>query len=134
MRSFATFLNESRLLEEDVNEHLEDFIAFVCDRLGIETPPTIELIPEKEHAREARSFGGYSPGRGSICVNIAERHRADVYRTLAHEIVHYWQDLNGRLDENSGETGSDIENEANAFAGIIMREYAKHNPRLFESA
>lgn len=133
MKKFRTFVNEQQVLEK-VTRHLDDFVQFACDHLGIDEPPPIELIPEKSDAIENSSFGGYIPSEQRIRVNIAERHRADVYRTLAHELVHHRQNLDGRLDENSGKTGSDIENEANAVAGIIMRNYARANAEsLFES-
>jgi hypothetical protein len=133
MKNFRSFLHEQQILEK-VTEHLEDFLEFACDYLDIDSPPEIELIPEKSDAQQNSSFGGYIPSEGKIRVNIAERHRADVYRTLAHELVHHKQNLDGRLDEDSGRTGSDIENEANAIAGIIMRNYARENGQsLFES-
>jgi hypothetical protein len=53
-------------------------------------------------------------------------------RTTAHELVHYKQYLENRIKPNSGETGSDIENEANAVAGIIMRHFDGANPKAFE--
>jgi Zn-dependent peptidase ImmA (M78 family) len=55
---------------------------------------------------------------------------ADILRTLAHELVHHMQNLNG--DELNGEDGSDTENEANAMAGVIMREFGRENPEIFE--
>mgnify|MGYP003309364215 FL=1 len=38
-------------------------------------------------------------------------------------MVHQKQNELGILEADSGQTGSDIENEANACAGIIMRNY-----------
>jgi hypothetical protein len=55
---------------------------------------------------------------------------ADILRTLAHELVHHMQNLNG--DELNGDDGSGIENEANAMAGVIMREFGRENPEIFE--
>jgi len=36
------------------------------------------------------------------------------------------------IHQESGETGTDIENEANAMAGILMREYGKLNPTIYD--
>ena len=56
----------------------------------------------------------------------------DVCRTLAHELVHYSQDLKNELeDDNAGATGSPQENEANAEAAVIMRNWGKKHPNLF---
>ena len=38
----------------------------------------------------------------------------------------------GLLKPNSGETGSDHENDANSIAGIIMRDYGKQNPDIYK--
>jgi hypothetical protein len=57
---------------------------------------------------------------------------ADILRTLAHELVHRKQDEDGRLDITSGETGSEIENEANAQAGILLRNFGKTNKHIYE--
>jgi len=53
-------------------------------------------------------------------------------RTLAHELVHRKQQLEDRLYVGAGDDGSDIENEANAEAGVIMRKFGKANPIIFE--
>jgi hypothetical protein len=47
----------------------------------------------------------------------------DVLRSIAHELVHYKQNLEGRLIDaaKDGSDGSPIENEANAVAGVIMK-------------
>ena len=79
-----------------------------------------------------RSFGGYIPSKKEIYIVIANRNLADILRTLAHELVHWKQDLEGRLNENSGQTGSDEENEANSIAGIVLRNYGKKNPIIYE--
>jgi len=37
-----------------------------------------------------------------------------------------------KLDVSSGQTGSPVENEANALAGVLMRNYGQKNPMIFE--
>jgi hypothetical protein len=127
MKTFKQYLNES------VHDHLDHFVGFASNHLGLDNPPSIELVDDKEHAQENASFGGYSPSDHSIKVNIAGRHTADVFRTLAHELVHHKQNLDNRIQHDSGATGSDIENEANSQAGVIMRNYAKANRAIFEA-
>lgn len=128
MRNFRSFLQETT-----TNDNSVDFIRFACAELGIENPPTIELIDDRSEAQKNRSFGGYYPSEKTIRVNTGGRHQVDVLRTLAHELVHHKQDLDDRIQPESGETGSDIENEANAVAGILMRKYGRANPNIFES-
>jgi Zn-dependent peptidase ImmA (M78 family) len=50
----------------------------------------------------------------------------DIYRTLAHELVHYKQKENGK--EMNGNDGSEIENEANAVAAVLLRQYSQTIP------
>ena len=128
MKSFKAFLGESK-----VHSHYDHFVDFACEHLGIKDKPEINLVNSKKHAQEHKSFGGYYPGLKKINVNIAGRHPADVYRTLAHELVHHKQNIDERLVDGAGDTGSDIENEANAQAAIIMRNYGKAVPSIYES-
>ena len=122
MKKFSTFL-----YEENNKKSLDDFIEFACRHLGIKDRPAISTDMD---AGKYRSFGGY--GRGRIRVSEKGRHFMDVCRTLAHELVHYKQDLDGRIkSQEDGKAGSPIENEANAKAAVIMRDWGKKNPHLF---
>jgi hypothetical protein len=59
----------------------------------------------------------------------------DILRTVAHELVHCRQNQSRPLPDHAGRTGSPWENDANARAGVIMRDYAESNPEKFtESA
>ena len=112
---------------------LNKFLKHCSEELGLESLPKINLVDDKSYSVEHKSFGGYSPDDKSIILATSGRHPIDVFRTLAHELTHYKQDVDGRLDDpNAGDTGSDIENEANATAGIIMRNFGRANPELFE--
>ena len=129
MLGFTQFLQE-----QEVRSHIDNFIDYACKHLEIEERPEIELVNDKTHALENTSFGQYRPGEKKITVNIAGRHTADVLRTLAHEMVHHKQNLKGELYNEAGQTGSEIENEANSMAGIMMRNYGKMNSRIYEQS
>ena len=118
--------------EERLNE-IKKFLAFVKKFLGISKIPNITLINSAEVARENKSFGGYFIGMHKMEIVIHKRNLADIMRTLAHETVHFKQDIEDRIHgDNAGSDGSSIENEANALAAVIMRKYAKINPNIFE--
>ena len=110
---------------------LNKFLRHCAQELDLESLPELNLIDSKEYSAQNKSFGGYDPESKSITLNTNGRHQMDVFRTLAHELTHYKQDTLGMLDDTSGETGSPIENEANAVAGIIMRNFGKEHPDLF---
>ena len=113
-------------------ELIKDFIKHCKKELGIQSLPHIRFIPDGSWVMERRSFGEYSPGDNTVSVYYLNRNTADVFRSLAHELVHHRQKELNMIKPDSGETGSEIENEAHAFAGIIMRDYGKLNPNIYE--
>jgi hypothetical protein len=110
-----------------------DFIKFASGRMNLQSLPKIIFTTDNKWAKQMRSFGQYDPTKKSIVTYVDNRNMADVLRTLCHELVHHKQNEEGRIEANSGETGSDIENEANATAGIILRDYGKVNSMIYES-
>ena len=126
-------LNEQILPKEKKNEVIKQFIEFMKEKLGFgdEMPKVVISYDEKE-AAGMHSFGKYTPETNELRVVAINRNLADVLRTLAHELIHHMQRLKGLLDANSSDTGSDMENEANALAGVYMREFGAKNPIIFE--
>ena len=110
---------------------LQDFLPFVMQLLKLDKLPRISVHKTIETGDQP-SFGGYNPENGTIQLALKDRHPADVLRTLAHELVHFKQDQAGNLNDRSGMTGSNEENEANTKAGIIMRHFNKRFPQYLE--
>jgi hypothetical protein len=127
MKTFKQFNAQQR-----VQNHVNTFRDYVSKELGISHLPEVKLINDKADALVNTSFGKYHPDEKYIEVNIADRHIADILRTLAHELVHHKQNEEGKLHREAGETGSDFENEANSKAGVFMRNYGKNNPGIYE--
>ena len=123
-------LNEA-VIHPSTMDALEDFLPFVMKLLKLDKLPRISVHKTIETGDQP-SFGGYNPEDGTIQLALKDRHPADVLRTLAHELVHFKQDQQGELDEQSGATGSNEENEANTKAGIIMRHFNKRFPQYLE--
>lgn len=131
-------LNESTLREEmtrkDFDGHLKSFVDFTCEKLGILEKPLLRY-KEPDDQGEQPSFAAYSPSNKEVIVMTKNRHPMDVFRSVAHELVHHKQNEEGRIGKDvakEGATGSDIENEANARAGELMRWYGKANPAAFK--
>jgi hypothetical protein len=124
-------LNES-LTKKDTYPILLDFIRFAAKDLELDSLPKFDFVFDNAESMERRSFGGYMPGEEHITITVKNRHIMDVCRTLAHEMVHYKQDLNNELeDDDAGSTGSPQENDANARAAVIMRNFGKAFPDMF---
>ena len=110
---------------------LDSFVSFASDKLGLKSMPNLRY---KTGDDEYNSFAAYNPSSNELSISTANRHPMDIFRSVAHELVHHKQNEDGRLGKDiakEGETGSDIENEANAEAGKIMRWFAKSNPDMF---
>ena len=112
-------------------ELVKEFMKHVMNELRLDSLPKINFSNDSQEAVEHGSWGGYKTGDQSIRIVTAKRHPADIFRTLAHELVHYKQDTQNRLTPESGTTGHQHENEANAAAAIIMRNFAQMRPEMF---
>ena len=125
-------------LEEGLNtandtKTLKRFIGFAIKELGIQKPPSgLTLSRDNSKARTRHTFGTFNPDNDKIWLYVKNRNMADLLRTLAHELVHRKQAEDGRIDYNSGETGSEIENEANAMAGVLLRKFGKQNEEIYQ--
>lgn len=129
----VTELLTEGLSKKDTYSILLDFIKFAAEDLELEGLPEFDFVFDNKRSVEHKSFGGYAPGHEHITITVKNRHIMDVCRTLAHELVHYSQDLKKELeDEGAGSTGSPQENEANARAAVIMRNWGKLHPEYFE--
>ena len=110
---------------------LDSFVSFASDKLGLKSMPTVRYKTDDD---DYNSFAAYNPSSNELSVHTMNRHPMDIFRSVAHELVHHKQNEDGRLGkdiEKEGATGSDIENEANSEAGKIMRWFAKANPDMF---
>jgi Zn-dependent peptidase ImmA (M78 family) len=126
-------LNEEMLPVKNREVVIDEFVNYVDEKLdfGNDKPDVVVSYDENE-AKGMTSFGKYTPSDGQIRVVAAKRNLADILRTLAHELVHYKQNQNGILEPHSGDDGTEQENEANSIAGVLMREFGKKNPIIFE--
>ena len=108
---------------------VKNFIVFAKKKLNITIDIPVELIYDLEFSRKYSSFACIMSDSKQIYVSVVNRHPVDILRSLAHEMVHYRQMLDGQ--NILGYTGSRHENEANAKAGIVLRDYGKIHPELF---
>jgi hypothetical protein len=116
--------------DEDI---LNDFIDFCSKELKLEQLPIIKLRRDPQWSVVHKTFGRYINDRHMLEVAWGQRHIMDILRTVAHELTHKHQhERDGeRMGPAAGETGSPWENEANARAGVLMRDYARLHPDFF---
>lgn len=113
------------------DESLMEFIRFCKSKIGYNKPPIVMVSDDHQKAQDLKAMASFlpDPEEPKIWVLRGKRVRADWYRSLAHELVHYGQLERGL--ELDGSDGSDVENEANGLAGVILREWGRSNPDIF---
>jgi cytidyltransferase-like protein len=125
-------LKEGKLNESETAT-IGEFVKYAIKNLGIQKPPrNLTFSYDNAAAKEKRSFGYFDPNDNKIWVYCGNRNMADILRTLAHELVHRKQDEDGRISYESGKTGSEIENEANAKAGVLLRDFGKQHEEIYQ--
>lgn len=119
---------------EAFKPELEEFVNFCLEYLELDITPTIVLKDTAEFSASAGTFATFNLESEVTTVAITDRHPMDVFRSIAHELTHLKQLKEGRLEVKDGKTGSVVENEANATAGIILRKWAGKVPKLFDKS
>lgn len=109
---------------------VKQFIDFVVGELGISSPPRIVLTQNKSGIKTTAVYRK----RIEIKIYTKGRHLVDVLRSLAHELVHHWQLEQGKYgDEGIQDVGGEIEDEANAVAGQLIKKFAYNgNMKIYE--
>lgn len=115
----------------DLNTIIREVLPIIKHELQLIKLPKIRLVNQINDTDQP-TFGRYQDDSNTLEVVKQNRHPVDILRTLAHELVHYKQDIQNRLMPRSGDTGSDIEDEANAMAGVIMRHINKKYPHYLK--
>jgi Zn-dependent peptidase ImmA (M78 family) len=125
------FLEFNQSKNPDLISIIKEVLPIIKSELGIKHLPKICLVNRIED-HDQPTFGLYQNKSNRLEVVKKNRHPVDILRTLAHELVHYKQDIEDRLGPHSGKTGSDIENQAHAVAGVIMRHINKKYPHYLK--
>lgn len=105
----------------------KDFLPLAMHYIGLKSLPKIVFKKRIDDLKQP-TFGMYVNDEKTLYVALVNRHPNDILRTIAHELTHYKQDINNELNDESGTTGSNEENSANAVAGIVMRYFNKKYP------
>lgn len=125
------FLTESSKSSSTFVEMFKHFLPLAMGYLELDHLP--RMVFEKTVGdTDQPTFGKYVNDEKTLYIALANRHPNDILRTVAHELTHYKQDTEHQIDADSGRTGSPIENEANAKAGIIMRLFNQRYPQYLK--
>jgi len=118
--------------EQVQDPELREFLAYAREIIKYSKPAKIRVFDDHGLSKQMKSMGAFFPNTEEIWILRGRRVRADWYRTLAHELVHHGQrEKNIDLD---GTDGSKHENEANSLAAVILREWGRRHPEIYDPA
>ena len=129
----CTIKNPANYQLGDLEHHIHGMYDHFNQKYGFHKPPVMVFDSEPEN--ESKVLGKtayYDPQSLEIHVFVDGRHPKDVLRSIAHELIHHRQNLEGRLD-TGGYSGpgyylendklKDVEHEAMLEGNATMREY-----------
>lgn len=109
--------------QDTVVKMLTLFSRYCITQLGLTGSIYVELLPATGHEHNLTT-GGYVPASGRVYSRAEGRALIDIMRTVAHELVHQRQDELGELQgQNHPDIGGRVENEANAVAGMLIKQF-----------
>jgi len=118
-------------LDKTKKERLNSFVKFVIKELNIDSAPTIVIQNGRGDLKTTANYD-YRKENKIMKINCKNRLLVDVMRSIAHELVHHKQFEDGRLDTPPPDIGGEIEDEANAKAGQLIKMFAKNNSTIYD--
>lgn len=128
-------IEEGLEFPEDKYETAKDFIKFCCKELDLTGDFKCILCHDRDK-NGVVTTAYYRDKDKLVCVYAKNRMLGDVMRSVAHEMVHKKQYEDNRIELPVQDVGGEIEDEANAVAGQLVKKYIKTQDRgkkLFES-
>lgn len=119
------------ILNEKNKEILNDFVRFVKNELELKHVPIIIIQNGRKDLKTTANYD-YMKENKIIKINGKNRALVDVLRSLAHELTHHKQFEQGRLKVKPPDIGHEIENEANAKAGELIKLFALVNNNIYD--
>jgi Zn-dependent peptidase ImmA (M78 family) len=125
-------MNSSEFIDNKDHDarEIEDFIQWVCGKLQINIDmPNITYSREKESAEQHRT-GWYNADNNEMWIYIGHRNLVDILRTVAHELSHHKQNLDGHTSGNTDL--AELETQADMAAGMLVKIWVRKHPEVIE--
>lgn len=125
--------NNANLDLTDLQPHIDGMYDHFHQKLGFQKPPVI--VFDSDPSNQSNVLGKtayYDPQSLEVHVYTDGRHPKDMLRSIAHELIHHQQNLEGRLDVGGyngpgyyleNDEMKKIEQEAMLKGNAILREY-----------
>ena len=142
MKLIETLLKEKFDLQIDNELSFDDkkintvkkFLNYCCDELNLDNKFTCKIVFDRQ-SNGIKTTAYYIDSDKLVVVYGKNRMLGDILRSIAHELVHQMQHEEGRVEYPVQDVGGEIEDEANAKAGAIIKSFIKQDElgsNLFE--
>jgi hypothetical protein len=109
-------------------EQIELFAWHCIKELGLKGKITVVLSHKPTGLPTA---GFFDPENQRIMVAVHNRAMADVFRTIAHELVHRMQQQTGIIFPSDEENLRPYESQANDMGGRLVRVFGRAHPEIY---
>lgn len=108
-------------------EVIKTFILYTKKKLGIKGRIFVSLRAGRDEY--IRSTAAYGPAEDKNYIRCNGRALVDILRSIGHELVHNKQREDGvfKVGEAVQDVGGKVENDANAIAGILIKDFAQNH-------
>jgi len=121
--------NQEHLKNMSLDEMIESFKSFIKEKgINIKQSYKVNLIEDEDNSKlPLPSTAYYNPNDSSINIHKTNRDNKSILKSLAHEVVHLYQDEQGKIPEltttNINEDGDLLQLEAEAYllGGLLFR-------------
>jgi len=125
--------NPSGIDLSSLGPHVQGMYDYFDQKLGFQKPPV--MVFDSDPSNQSKVLGKtayYDPQSLEVHVFVDGRHPKDMLRSIAHELIHHQQNLEGRLNVGGymgegyylkNEEMKKLEQEAMLEGNALMREY-----------
>jgi hypothetical protein len=80
---------------------VQDLYDYAHQQVGFRKPPVINFMSDSSNHPLLGKTGQYDPSTSEIIIYVDGRHPKDMMRSIAHELIHHYQNENGMFDHSS---------------------------------
>ena len=129
----CTIKNPANYQLGELEGHIHGMYDHFESKYGFKKPPT--MVFDSDPGNQSKVLGKtayYDPQSLEIHIFVDGRHPKDVLRSIAHELIHHRQNMEGRLDTDGysgpgyyleNDSLKEVEHEAMLDGNATMREY-----------
>ena len=125
MNAKLVLVNGCPSIDDDTRKLIAKYVQYCVQQLGLENE-SVKIRLLGANPNEPITTGCYEPATKTISSIAGGRHMIDYCRTIAHELAHMKQDVDGRIKGVQQEIGGEIEDEANVLSGRYTKHFIKN--------